>query len=155
MDILKKMRFFLKIYIGTDTALRQLYDKGIKASNQRKVNGAMMLDLSAAFDLVDHKLLDLKLEAYGVENGFRTWILSYLEYRQQAVWINHCYSDFLEYNVGVPQGSILGPKLCLIYYNDVPYEIDCSLEAYTDDCTLSYSRNAISVIGHITFWSLP
>ena len=73
--------------------------------------------------------------------------MSYLENRQQAVWINQCYSDFLEYNVGVPQGSILGPLLFLIYYNDLPYEIDCSLEAYADDSTLSYSGND-SMIGY-------
>ena len=61
----KKNEIFPEIYIGTDTALRQLYDKGIKASNQRKVNGAMMLDLSAAFDLVDHAILNKKLKIYG------------------------------------------------------------------------------------------
>ena len=126
---------------STQTALLQIYDKFIKAANKKQISGAVLLDLSAAFDLVDHGILSRKLEAYGVDSEFRDWIETYLKGRLQAVWISNCYSDFLECEVGVPQGSNRGPLFFLIFYNDLPYSVDCDLEAYADDSTLIYSSH--------------
>ena len=117
-----------------------MYDKFVKAANQKQVTGAVLLDLSAAFDLVDHKLLNKKLDVYGVDCEFREWINSYLTGRQQAVWISNCFSNYLNCDVGVPQGSNLGPLLFLIFYNE------CNLEAYADDSTLIHSSESVKEI---------
>ena len=131
---------------STQTALLQMYDKFVKAANQKQVTGAVLLDLSAAFDLVDHKLLNKKLDVYGVDREFREWINSYLTGRQQAVWISNCFSNYLDCDVGVPQGSNLGPLLFLVFYNDLPYSLECDLEAYADDSTLIHSSESVKEI---------
>ena len=100
---------------STTTALLSAYDKWIRAAANGQVSGIVMLDLSAAFDLVEHDILLKKLKVYGVEEGTSDWIRSYLTERHQAVWIDHVLSDFLPCNTGVPQGSNLGPMFFSIY----------------------------------------
>ena len=80
---------------------------------------------------------------------FRSWILSYLTNRHQAVWIDHCYSSFLPCNVGVPQGSNLGPLFFLIFFNDLPFTLQCDIEAYADDSTMSATGKDVKTIGDI------
>ena len=126
---------------STQTALLQLYDRWIRAAHMGQVSGVVLLDLSAAFDLVDHQLLVRKLRIYGVDSGFCDWVSSYLTDRYQAVWLSHCFSSFLPCNVGVPQGSNLGPLFFLIFFNDLPFHLDCNIEAYADDSTVSSSGN--------------
>ena len=107
-----------------------------------QVSGVVLLDLSAAFDLVDHQLLVRKLKIYGGDSGFCDWVSIYLADRYQAVWLSHCFSSFLPCNIGVPQGSNLGPLFFLIFYNDLPFHLDCNIEAYADDSTISSSENS-------------
>ena len=116
-----------------------MYDRWVRAAHAGKVTGVVLLDLSAAFDLVDHQLLLEKLGIYGVDRDFCQWICSYLSGRQQAVWIDHCFSPFLPSEVGVPQGSNLGPLFFLIFYNDLLFSLNCELDAYADDSTISAS----------------
>ena len=82
-----------------------------------------MLDMSAAFNLVDHQLLVKKLEAYGFDVESQVWISSYLSQRSQQVYIDGALSDVLDVTVGVPQGSILGPLLYIIFTNDLPESV--------------------------------
>ena len=117
---------------STQTALLQLYDHWVRSAAQGQVSGVVLLDLSAAFDLVDHQILVKKLKIYGLDNDFCTWVQSYLYGRQQAVWIDHTFSEFLQNSVGVPQGSILGPLFFLIYFNDLLSTINCSVEVYSN-----------------------
>ena len=105
-----------------------------------------MIDLSAAFDLVDHNLLLSKLQIYGVQKDFTSWVSSYLGNRQQAVWLDHALSEFIDCDVGVPQGSILGPLFFLIFFNDLPNLIKSSVDTYADDTTLTATGKTIDVI---------
>ena len=104
---------------STMTALAQMYDRWICGANSGMINSVVMLDLSAAFDLVDPVILLKKLKVYGLCEDLIEWIESYMLGRKQAVWINHVFSDWMDVNIGVPQGSILGPLLFIIFANSV------------------------------------
>ena len=76
---------------------------GVRAAANGTVSGVILLDLSAAFDLVDSDILVEKLSIYGVDRSFLAWVQSYLTGRSQAVWIDHVFSEFLPHSIGVPQ----------------------------------------------------
>ena len=99
----------------------------------------MFLDLSAAFDLVPPDILQEKLKVYGLDNSFLNWMTNYMSGRLQSVWIDHCFSNYLPCEVGVPQGSILGPLIFLIFINDLSYSLKSDVEQYADDTTVSES----------------
>ena len=91
------------------------------------ISAVLMLDMSAAFDLVDYHLLVKKLAIYGFEENSLQWFSSYLSRRSQQVYVDGALWEPLDVNVGVPQGSILGPLLYIIYSNDLPESVHSHL----------------------------
>ena len=92
----------------------------LEAFDENKISAAVMLDLSAAFDVVDTQILLDKLRLYGFEDNSVDWLQSYLTSRRQQVYVDGALSEPLEVNIGVPQGSILGPLLYTIFTNELP-----------------------------------
>ena len=120
-----------------ETALLQMTNKCLGAINNNEMVGMVMIDFRKAFDLVDHTLLLKKLKYYKISEETISWFSSYLLKRKQKVFVNNTLSDSEDIICGVPQGSILGPLLFLIFINDLPLNIDNVLtDLYADDTTL-------------------
>ena len=100
----------------------------------------VFLDFSKAFDKVWHTGLLYKLKRYGVAGNILKLIKSYLKNRKQR--INNTESSWLEITTGVPQGSVLGPLLFLIYINDICNSIESDLFLFADDCSLLQKVNS-------------
>ena len=94
------------------------------------------LDASAAFDRVWHEALIFKLKQIGVGGQLLRWIESYLTNRRQRVIVNGQFSEWVSISAGVPQGSILGPLLFLIYINDIVQNLESFIALYADDANL-------------------
>lgn len=108
---------------------------------------AVMLDVSKAFDALDHQILLYKLEYIGVRGLGLSWVRDYLRNRAQRVTINQSFSNFQVTNCGVPQGSILGPLLFSIYMNDLHASITHSkVIQYADDTSIYLTGNRSEII---------
>ena len=103
-----------------------------------------MIDLKKAFDTVSHDKLIKKLNHYGIRGVANDLISSYLHNRKQFVSLNDVNSTIRDINMGVPQGSILGPLLHIIHVNDLPNAIECSAKLYADDTCLIFSDNCLT-----------
>ena len=104
------------------------------------------LDFSKAFDTVPHQRLINKLKAYGIEHNILTWIESFLSNRKQRVRVNSAYSEYTPVSSGIPQGSILGPLLFIIFINDLPKDTSCTCKIFADDTKLYNSDKNHSLL---------
>ena len=117
--VLYEYQFGFRCNHSTNLALTILTDKIANALNNDDHVIGVFLDFSKAFDTVNHKILFEKLEHYGIRDLPLKWIKSYLSERSQYVFYNSTKSDLKPITCGVPQGSILGPLLFLLYVNDI------------------------------------
>ena len=118
-NILNPSQFGFRKKFSTDFAIAKLLDKVIQSLSNKEHVIALFMDLSKAFDTIDHDILLYKLNNYGIRGIVLSWLKSYLSNRQQFVSIDNVESSLLNIKCGVPQGSILGPLLFLIYINDI------------------------------------
>ena len=129
---------------STNHALTQITDKIRNALDENKYICRVFLDFQKAFDTVNHKILFSKLSYYGIRGIALSLLESYLTNREQFVHVNDTDSNLLTNSYGVPQGSVLGPLLFLIYINDLHKVIKhSSTTHFADDTNLLYPHSSL------------
>ena len=121
---------------STQHCLIVMLERRKKGLDSGKVAGALLTDLSKAFNCLHHELLIAKLQAYGFDDRALSYVYSYLSDRKQRTKINGAFSVWCDIMSGVPQGSILGPLLFNIYLNDIFYfTTGTEITNYADNTT--------------------
>ena len=123
---------------NTQYALIAMIEKWKKSLDNGGIFAAILMDLSKAFDTINHELLIAKLHAYGFEKSALSIVSDYLSDRWQRVKIDSSFSSWSQLMSGVPQGSVLGPLLFNIYINDLFFQLKKTHPCnFADDTTLS------------------
>ena len=135
---------------STELAALETVDILLNKLDNKQTPAAIFIDLSKAFDTIDHQILLNKLSYYGIKNTALKWFTNYLFARSQYVEINSQKSSKIKISTGIPQGSILGPLLFIIYINDF---IKCSdlfkFILYADDTTLITPNLSEKNVNHV------
>lgn len=143
-NILHKSQFGFQSSKGTNDAIFSFLEKTYLNLNEGEVTAAVFCDLSKAFDCVNHDLLLQKLHIYGFRGVVLRWFESFLGDRKQCVKFSGKLSTTTTVLHGVPQGSVLGPLLFLLYVNDINFmDMKGVLDLYADDVVISWHSNNI------------
>ena len=146
-NILYEKQFGFQNSHSTDHAIIQLIDEISKSFEKNEYSLGVFIDLSKAFDTVDHQILLGKLSNYGIRNINYEWFKSYLTNRNQFVPYDQKKTKMAIVKCGVPQGSILGPLLFLIYINDMNKASKLlNPIMFADDSNLFYSHRDIKIL---------
>ena len=116
--------------------LLDVLDDWSKYYDENKQIDTVYVDIKKAFDSIPHRRLLLKLEKYGIKGNVLKWIEDFLSERKQRVVLNGKYSNWENVTSGVPQGSVLGPVLFIIYVNDIPDSLNSFCKIFADDTKL-------------------
>ena len=139
-----KHQFGFRKHHSTTDALVDLTEDIRQAIDDNQFSCGVFIDLQKAFDTVDHDILLKKLEHYGIRSVANDWFKSYLKNRKQFVSILGFDSDLANVTFGVPQGSVLGPLLFLIYINDLHQAIKyCKTRHFADDTNLLIKNSSL------------
>ena len=130
--------------LSTTTQLTSVVHDWSSILQKRSQVDIVFLDSQKAFDRVPHQRLRSKLEYYGVIGDSHAWIMSLLCNRKQAVVVDGSRSSWRDVTSGVPQGSVIGPTLFLLYINDIQDNIQSPMKLFADDCAI--------YIKHIKQW---
>ena len=131
---------------STDFCISFLNDKILKGFDQGLITGMILIDLQKAFDTIDHEILLQKLYAIGFSKHSVNWFRSCLTNRTFLVNLGNVFSQPVCVSSGIPQGSILGPLIFLIYINDMSQAVKCNLFLYADDTCLVCHHKDINEI---------
>ena len=155
-NIISKNQFGFRKGFSTYMPLLLLQDKVIQGFESNKMNCGIYIDLKKAFDTVDHNILLLKLRSYGITETVLGIIESYLSNRHQCVEYKGVKSSLRQICIGVPQGSILGPLLFILYINDFP-DISSKFTSllYADDTALLFEASSITELQNNINTELP
>ena len=146
-NCLSELQFGFCSKHSTSHALVSITEKIREALDTGHFACGIFIDLQKVFDTVDHNILVSKLEYYGVRGTVKNWFSSYLQNRKQFVTINGYKSSLNDVKFGVPQGSVLGPLLFLIYINDFSISVKNSmLHHFADDTNLLCINKSLKVL---------
>ena len=139
-DLLHCKQYGFRKNSTTELAVNQIVEELIEAGEKKLINCSVFLDLAKAFNTVNHKILLSKLKGYNIKSSMLN-LISYLKDRSQSTVINNVVSERAFLNVGIPQGSCLGPLLFLVYINDIFSATEVKLRLFADDACLSYQHS--------------
>ena len=144
-NVLSEAQFGFRPCHSTASALGALTESWLRSIDEGLIIGALFIDLRRAFDTVDSSILLIKLQKLGMSNNALSWFKSYLTNRKQHVVVREANSSTRSINLGVPQGSILGPLLFLIYIDDIIKVLkEGNVIMYADDTTLYVTGSSLN-----------
>ena len=141
-NIFYPLQFGFRQNHSTNHALISMTESIRNTIDNGKFGCGVFIDLKKAFDTVNHSILITKMEHYGIRGIALDWFTSYLSNRMQYVSINGHISEYRHISCGVPQGSVLGPLLFLLYINDLPnVSKHLSFYLFADDTNIYFEAN--------------
>ena len=143
--LLSPHRYGFRAGLSCTSQLIHLFHAWASALDKGKTSDVVFLDFEKAFDSVPHLHLYLKLKQYGIRGQILEWLSDFLLEQYQRVVLEGESSKWTKVSSGVPQGSIVGPILFLLYVNDIPENLSCASEMFADDTLLFNSGNPSDV----------